>query len=239
MKPYALSGMGDLTSDHAAFPPCSGGMGRERVESFFEERLSFAACIFAPFNYLQGPLYPREGHCASGMGMERREEFVAGRTAARMAMKRLGVPPSPICVGDRGEPLWPREIRGSISHSKGFCFCIVTPHDSCLSIGVDMEHINRVRSMVAKRVMTASEHRAWLGGHLSPALVFSAKEAYFKFQYPLTGLFAGFQDAEVKVEDGSFMIRPLREGLPSAEGTFLFYQGMVFTVAFRRLAMPC
>ena len=51
---------------------------------------------------------------------KRRNEFVTVRHCARVAMERLGVPPSPILKGEKGEPRWPDGVVGSLTHCEGY-----------------------------------------------------------------------------------------------------------------------
>ena len=56
---------------------------------------------------------------------KRRNEFVTVRHCARVAMEQLGVPPSPILKGEKGEPQWPRGVVGSLTHCEGYRAAVV------------------------------------------------------------------------------------------------------------------
>ncbi len=202
----------------------------EEVEGFFSSLVPKSACVFRPVSELQAPLFREEEEAISPRS-ERRRYFVAGRTAVRMAMSSLGLPPCPIYRGESGEPVWPFGVCGSIAHSKSLCFCIVAEAGSCSSIGVDVEDVERIRPELARKVMTPAERSEWEKLDESEALyrlalVFSAKEAYFKFQYPLTGRFVGFGDAEVHLNPrGRLRVEPLADG-PSASGCARIFGGV-------------
>lgn len=51
---------------------------------------------------------------------KRRNEFITVRYCARQALSVLGIPEVPILKGDKGQPLWPDGIVGSMTHTEGF-----------------------------------------------------------------------------------------------------------------------
>jgi 4'-phosphopantetheinyl transferase EntD len=63
---------------------------------------------------------------------------------------------------------------------------------------------------------------------LASRLVFSAKEAFYKCQFPLTRTFLGFKQVSVTLGDGTFELR-LADALAS------FPAGMLFTGQWRRV----
>ena len=62
-------------------------------------------CVATPEMY-ESPLFAVEASAMSRAVPERRREFVAGRSCARVALARLGAPASPICVGPDRAPVW-------------------------------------------------------------------------------------------------------------------------------------
>jgi len=170
-----------------------------RVEKLLEERVPGARCILRPITHLQAPLLPEERLAAALLTPPKKAEFVAGRTAARMAMKKLGHPPRGIPKKESGEPLWPHGLVGSISHTKDLCLCVMGETQRFRSIGIDIENIRRMKKEIAHRVLTSSEKESL--SNLPPPLflqhatiLFSAKEAYFKFYFSLTGRPARFHE---------------------------------------------
>ncbi len=127
-----------------------------------------------------------------GATQRRRAQFAAGREAARQAMAELGVAVVGIGQGPGGEPLFPPELRGSISHTREHAVALVG-HASCYrSVGVDIDDARPLGDAAASGVTWQSEvARIQRVVELEdPALAqnfaFSAKEAIFKCQYPLT-----------------------------------------------------
>lgn len=150
----------------------------------------------------QGLLEP-ELPAISGAVPKRRREFSAGRRAARAAMVELGLPPAPIPVGAQRAPLWPQGLVGSIAHCDTLCIAAVSRTHRCL--GLDIELATPLAPDLEEIICTPSE-RAWLDTlppetrGLRAKQIFSAKEAFYKAQYPLTGRMIGFDEVELRFE---------------------------------------
>ena len=164
----------------ALFPPGVAGAELERLED-------------------AGPLQGAERELASGFAPPRALEFAAGRHCAREALRALGLPPEPLLRGEGREPLWPPGIVGSISHATGYCGAVVARTRTCRGLGFDVEEWGRMRPALWRRIATPAE-REWLGaqdaqGERWATVLFSAKEAFYKAQYPCSATFLGFQAA--------------------------------------------
>ena len=102
-------------------------------------------------------------------------------------------------------PVWPDGITGSISHCKTGCVAAVGVRRLWAGIGVDLEEATPLDPMLVEQVCSRAERR-WLGlqpGHergLLAKLIFSAKEATYKAQYPTTGCLFGFDVIEITVD---------------------------------------
>jgi 4'-phosphopantetheinyl transferase EntD len=159
-------------------------------------------------------LFPEE-ELALGQAVEkRRREFVTGRACAREALAGLGLPPSPIGSGAKGEPLWPPGVTGSITHCEGYRASAVARSSSALMLGIDAERNARLQEGVWEQVAHGRERELRDGdsdaGHHLDAVLFSAKEAIFKAWYPLTRRWLGFGDAELAIDvSGTFTARLL------------------------------
>jgi 4'-phosphopantetheinyl transferase EntD len=160
-------------------------------------------------------LFPEE-ELALGQAVEkRRREFVTGRACAREALAGLGLPPSPIGSGAKGEPLWPPGVTGSITHCDGYRASAVARSSSALMLGIDAERNARLRDGVWEQVAAHGRERELRdgdsdAGHHLDAVLFSAKEAIFKAWYPLTRRWLGFGDAELAIDvSGTFTARLL------------------------------
>ena len=98
--------------------------------------------------HASGRLFADEQAGITSAVPSRRAEFVAGRTLARVAMRRLGLPPQALPVGPDRAPLWPANIVGSITHAAGYCAvavgarCASSSAPGLRSIGLDLEPDN-------------------------------------------------------------------------------------------------
>ncbi|MGJ8544834.1 MAG: 4'-phosphopantetheinyl transferase family protein [Sulfitobacter sp.] len=161
-------------------------------------------------------LFAREAQAVARAVPKRQAEFAAGRAAAREALAALGQPAAAIPMGADRAPVWPEGVIGSISHSNFYGAAALALGGGALrGIGIDLEPEADLPGDVLDLVCGEAE-RAWLAG--LPAaqqgraglLIFSAKEAFFKAQYPLTGAMIGFEAAQVFVDlqSGSLSITP-------------------------------
>jgi 4'-phosphopantetheinyl transferase EntD len=142
-------------------------------------------------------------------------EFAAGRACARRALAELAIADFPLRVGAGREPLWPEGIVGSITHTTGFCGVVVAQKTVALSLGIDAELASAVHRRLWRQIATQEEAR-----HLESlpseragiiaSVLFSAKEAFFKCQFPLTREWLNFADVSVRIGRRRFQIVPRR-----------------------------
>lgn len=169
------------------------------------------------------PAVPRQ---ALAPGMEgavpkRQLEYVAGRLAAREALRRLGRPGTDwLGRGEDRAPVWPEGLVGSITHTRGFAWAVAAPRPGRRGLGTDLEALIAPRSMEAirKLVLRDEERRDFraspLGERAMLTLIFGAKECLFKCLYPTVLRFFGFEAArllEVDQVAGRFRIRLLED----------------------------
>lgn len=134
---------------------------------------------------------------------KRRNEFVTVRHCARVAMEQLGVPPSPILKGDKGEPRWPRGVVGSLTHCDGYRGAVVGRSGAARSVGIDAEPHGVLPDRVLEAISLPVERReiAALPAELHwDRILFCAKEATYKAWFPLTQRWLGFEDAHISFE---------------------------------------
>ncbi len=155
----------------------------------------------------------------------RRREFATGRACARLALRRLGLDPVAIPSGERGEPVWPAGVIGSITHCRGYRACAVALVGEVLALGVDAEVHAPLPAGVLEQVAFGRERAMCAdrpGGVHLDRLLFSAKEAVYKVWFPLMRRWLGFEDVELSVDASarSFHARLLVPG-PVVAGTRL------------------
>lgn len=136
---------------------------------------------------------------------KRRREFIGARHCARRAMGEIGYPPDPILRGERGAPLWPKGVVGSMTHCDGYRAAVVAPALRLRSVGIDAEPHEALPDGVLEAVSLVEERdwldasagaTEWTGVHRDK-LLFCAKESTYKAWFPLTGRWLGFEDARI------------------------------------------
>jgi 4'-phosphopantetheinyl transferase EntD len=162
-------------------------------------------------------------HCAE----KRIQDFAAGRACAHRVLGELGLPDFSLLAGEHREPIWPPSVIGSITHTCGYGAAVVARQRDLRSVGLDCEVIDSVDEELWSRICTPAEieRLAQLPparrGHQA-ALIFAAKEAFYKCQFPLTREWVGFEDVVIEplewpVTTGSLRIIP-QKTLPLAAG---------------------
>ncbi|WP_432117789.1 4'-phosphopantetheinyl transferase family protein [Streptomyces sp. bgisy032] len=151
------------------------------------------------------PLYPEEAALMTRAVAKRRREFAVVRSCARRAMDKLGVPPQPILPGERGAPLWPAGLAGSMTHCDGYCAAALVRSADLASLGIDAEIHGPLPEGVLSSVALPAEAdrlRRLAAGHPGvhwDRLLFSAKEAVYKAWFPLTGQWLDFMEADIEL----------------------------------------
>lgn len=201
-------------------------------------------------------VHPAEAHLIAKSVEKRRRDFIGARYCAREALKQLGEEPVAIGKGERGAPVWPRGIVGSLTHCEGYRAAALAHKMRFRSVGIDAEPHAKLPDGVLDSVSLPPE-REWLrtintewadraaGLHLD-RLLFCAKEATFKAWWPLTLRWLGFEDAHITftVDDssvdfgsGTFHSELLVPGqtndggvpLTSFDGRWLITDGLILT----------
>jgi 4'-phosphopantetheinyl transferase EntD len=179
-------------------------------------------------------LFPDEEQFVAKAVPKRRREFALGRHCARRALAELGVAPVALLAGDAREPRWPLGVVGSITHDRALCVAVAARSDAYAALGIDVEPDEPLASAVAARIWSPEEASAARASGAAPfesaaKLVFSAKEAVYKCQFPLTRTYVGFSGVTVTLRDGAF-----EATLTANVGPFS--AGHAFSGAFRRSA---
>ncbi len=165
---------------------------------------------------LTEPLYPEEEAFIARAVDKRKTEFALGRTAARRALRELGLSPGALPHQPDRSVGWPSAAWGSITHAEGLCMAIAALRRDHAGVGVDAEVRGRVRRELWKHVASAGEI-AWFeaaGDETQAAeratLLFSAKEAFYKAQFCVSRAWVGFHDVELAfAANGTFEVHML------------------------------
>ena len=141
-----------------------------------------------------------------GYSEKRLIDFSTGRFCARKALLELGIEDVSILIGKDKGPIWPVGIVGSISHCDSLAGVIVAKKSEHISLGLDIEEIGRVTSDLFDLVFTEEEKSylsSFTGRKLEEqsTLIFSIKEAFYKYQHPITKTFMDFLEVQVSLPD--------------------------------------
>jgi 4'-phosphopantetheinyl transferase EntD len=174
---------------------------------------------------------------------KRVQEFAAGRLCARRALAEFGIVDFPIKVGDDRQPVWPDTMVGSITHTAGFCAAVAAERRCTGALGLDTEVVGDVTKRIWHSICVPLE-TAWVRSlpaseqAAAVTLIFSAKEAFYKCQYPIVRERLGFHDARVQAvgwgaANGVFNIHATRDIAMSTrtalpiQGRYLFHEAFV------------
>ena len=153
----------------------------------------------------QGLVYPEELALVEGAVQVRLREFTAGRCCARKAMERFGYGNFALLSRKDRAPIWPVGLVGSIAHTDKYSAAAVGLEEEIFSIGLDLERLGRVgedlyASLFVERELDWLSDREEGEKGFFATLIFSAKECFFKFQYPIARRFLGFDEVRVLVD---------------------------------------
>jgi 4'-phosphopantetheinyl transferase EntD len=190
-----------------------------------------------------GLLLPAEAQFLGRALPKRVHEFAAGRLCARRALAEFGVHQFAIEVGADRQPLWPPLLAGSITHTAGFCAAVAAPCEHAAALGIDSEIVGDVNPQIWRSICLPSE-TAWIHS-LPPArqaaavtLVFCAKEAFYKCQFPVVHQRLNFHDVRIEAGEwggaqGDFWVHataglaaPVRTQLP-LQGRYLLHEQFI------------
>jgi len=178
-------------------------LGLKKLNSSFNELITQS--FFTPHKH-ELPHYALSLPPNHQFSQKRLEDFSTGRYCAIKALEQLGIQDAVIPIGEDRAPIWPEGIVGSISHCDSLAGAIVAKSSDHISLGLDIEEIGRVTPDLWDLVFTENE-KNYLSGLseedtlIQSTAIFSIKEAFYKFQHPLTKTFLDFLDVTVALPD--------------------------------------
>lgn len=149
---------------------------------------------------------------------KRKIEFSTGRFCAKKALELIGLFDAEILVGSNRQPVWPAGIVGSISHSESITGAVAGYADKVFSVGIDIEKIAAIKVDMWDLLYTIPEQQ-FLSNvpannlDLFTTLIFSLKESFYKFQYPVTGAFLDFKDVELTYSGKHFALNMVNKSV--------------------------
>ncbi|MCW8964586.1 MAG: 4'-phosphopantetheinyl transferase superfamily protein [Gammaproteobacteria bacterium] len=153
------------------------------------------------------PVNDKEWQYVVSASPKRQQEFSCGRLYAHRLLDQVGFTDFVIGRDSQGCPQWPDGVVGSISHTSDFCVALLAKSIRYTSLGIDLELSGRLKASLWPRLFARSEIRqleqisdaARRMRHA--AIIFSAKEAFYKCDYPLNHRCYEFTDAEVALDE--------------------------------------
>ena len=125
-------------------------------------------------------------------------QFSTGRHCIRLVQEYLSLPAFEVIPGEHG-PIWKEGYIGSISHNCEFAVGILM--SDLRAVGIDIEHIGRLKAKTANRIATLKEIAQYSEEPTFDwTLLFSAKEAVFKAINPLVRRYFGFREVEIHLD---------------------------------------
>jgi 4'-phosphopantetheinyl transferase EntD len=190
-------------------------------------------------------LWPEEALAVEKAVPKRVQEFAAGRLCARRALAEFGVRDFALRAAPDRRPVWPELLVGSITHTAGLCAAVVAERGHLVALGLDTETAGAVKTELWPSICVAEEV-TWLESlgaaarAVAATMIFSAKEAFYKCQYPVTEQRLNFSDLHVTALDwgglqGSFAVSPTRPiavfarspVVPSIRGAYRLHEGFI------------
>ena len=146
--------------------------------------------------------------------ISRRAQFLAGRLAAKAALdsnQKIAHPlVSPannqVLTGKHREPIWPKSVVGSISHSQQTSIAAVSKqHQTKIGLGVDVQSIidAETRAKIAPSILTLHDEvfikqgADCLSAPVLFTLIYSAKESFFKALFNTVGEYFDFDAVSI------------------------------------------
>jgi enterobactin synthetase component D len=193
----------------------------------------------------ESTLPAEERDAIAAMGPPRRRSWIGGRVALREALARAGLDAPAVLSDDRGAPLFPPGIVGSVTHKAEVAAALVAPANGA-RIGVDLEVDEARATDISSKVLTDDELDALAGlpreARIREVLLrFSAKEAVYKAIDPFVRRYVGFKEVTAEPQAGGAMRitprLPPGEGPFAIEGSWRRFDGWIVTTA-RAVLLP-
>ncbi len=155
---------------------------------------------------------------------KRRREFATARALAREGLERFfGLHDFNLLNDKDRAPIWPQGIAGSLSHSSTRAW-VALVDATYGTIGIDGENRDKLERSLWHLTMY-DEEIAYLETlktsiqERRALVIFSAKEALYKAQFPWTHKFVDFKAVQIRLdEDGSFQCIFQRDIAPFQSG---------------------
>ena len=188
------------------------------------------------------PVHTDEWQLVAKAGKKRQREFLCGRYYAHQLLQAAGYTDYCIARDEKGCPIWPDGIAGSISHTNDYCVAILSSQGAVTTVGVDLEECGRMKESLWPRLFTTSELKRIHAANTPAermrlaAIMFSAKEAFYKSDYPLNGRSYDFTVVDVLLDENHHLAFDFHKTGPSAacKGAYVVGVTHVMTVVYQQ-----
>lgn len=135
--------------------------------------------------------------------IKRQSEYLAGRLCAQAVLKTYAMEKFQVMNGADRAPIWPENIKASISHAKGIAVAMATNDPQVKGVGIDIEYLmhNKQELELQSSILNPDEIKIFVKFamlHAHPlSIIFSAKESLYKALYPSVKAFFSFDAASL------------------------------------------
>lgn len=114
------------------------------------------------------------------------EQATAGNDCVNSLLRGVGIGDRKINNGSGGERVWPEHFVGSLTYKETIVLGALAPTKRFAMLGIDLETIGSGEEELDKGTISSEGLPPGIAPGLGVLYSFSAKEAAFKAQYPLT-----------------------------------------------------
>jgi len=129
-----------------------------------------------------------------------KQQSGAARRVARDLLSWLGIFEAALPRSQSGAPIWPSGIVGSLAHDGEIAVAAIARAEQYDGLGIDVEPALSLPSELVDVVATSAELRNYSADLVKSRLLFVAKEAIYKAQYPIDAAFLEFRDIEIDLD---------------------------------------
>lgn len=134
---------------------------------------------------------------------KRKAEYLSGRYCAKKCLENLNIKNFTVKSDKNRCPIWPKSLKGSITHTQDTAISVVSSSPSVAGIGIDVESIvsEKTTNDIKEKIIYGYENSLLNMSSASQesifSLIFSIKESFFKAAYPSTGYYFGFDAVRI------------------------------------------
>jgi len=183
----------------------------EQVEAAFREILPVEFSVESHHADASLPTPVCEHDIVKNSVPKRVAEFIGGRWCAHAALTDAGAVSHGILKGPFGEPLWPDNVIGSITHESRICAAAVSTSDRYSAVGIDIVDTQRnfecdrnLFSLITRPQDTLTIIGCEFSLQMKYMLFFSIKESVVKILSPLLSCYLDLREIVVTITPGGF-----------------------------------